>query len=1174
MATQSNIELLDEYLQTPDFYKWSEKVTGELAGDSDYTIGEILSNDSLRLNSYLQSEYLLERAEAGDQRALELVDDRDKEIANAMNQYLMMYAPSEVNVPPSIDPVDPQPRRPIIPIPVLSGLSRIPVVEDVTEYSGITESLLNQEDRQELIDAQVNPDRIFEGDSSFYQKWLRGSDPIDADSPWRVKASFFPVNMTPFEAEKLLQNEYPDAELRYINPNDRGMGLAIRVPRKDGAEGEQGEWVALRPQFGYEMLTEETLTMLGQEITPILVEMGLYGGYRKLVKDGIKEAGELLRKESTVGGKIKKGAATATIAGVSAGMGRFLQLAYGNTLFRDEEQANAIIAQIEKIEADTSLEEAEREAAVSEKQKELLSLNNVSIERAFEDAGLAAALAGAGTLVIGGVLGGLSTGWKAITGSNIPNEILARLQAKISTKGKTPEFSSGELAERTKKAAIAVADEAGTFYRPPAGELTQDDFFKALELELFAQLSPTAKGREVYQSILDNNEKASENFWQELTENAPELEGISYNDFRDYLGRQQEEYAERAAEASRLRQREIEEQTDLETVLPDQDPEAMLTVDELGSTFTRDVESGGLVYKRNSPEFLYQYDEQYKTAKDAVNAEVSNLADLKYDRVTDSTALIRNEFTEALGGGESRDKIMRTLGEVEASDVIKSMIPMRDGVSILKQLMGVGVDEKGQFLKQADLTFGQLNGMYHALNNLFMTSSDREVRQIATGLRDAVEAQMDDLITFQARKELSAGGIDSPTPDALRGKIQEIAGPLMKAQEALSNLNTSIERKFIRELVDKEPSQIADFVLSASPKQIEDLLGQIYKSPDSIVRLGNLRQLVVNNIRKSMGGLPLTEQNKEWGKFLDKNKEQLQALFPEADFLKLTEFKKVQEQALAEIAQVTESLTQLEKELGKPPADFVKDFLLAGKSARLAGKADMSLAEFNKVLQETPELQPYVTALVRDFMRDNFEKQQLDEGGLFQTDNFDVSGFINFINQGLRAGPQGTARLGSLFSQLLGKDVGNQYAKDLRAFGKLLDRGTRRGPKSPVAQGSAATGTIEDFLEETSFAIRMFIPPLTQTGRRVTAFLMGYRDKARSDMLEILADPTKLNKLLEARDRSMGRREFFKFLGALAISREVNIGSEERETAEQRALKAIEGPTTGIMDLYSRVMSI
>ena len=88
---------------------------------------------------------------------------------------------------------------------------------------------MNQEDRQELIDAQVNPDRIFEGDSSFYQKWLRGSDPIDADSPWRVKASFFPVNMTPFEAEKLLRNEYPDAELRYINPNDKSMGLAIRV---------------------------------------------------------------------------------------------------------------------------------------------------------------------------------------------------------------------------------------------------------------------------------------------------------------------------------------------------------------------------------------------------------------------------------------------------------------------------------------------------------------------------------------------------------------------------------------------------------------------------------------------------------------------------------------------------------------------------------------------------------------------------------------------------------------------------------------------------------------------------------------------------------------------------------------------------------------------------------
>ena len=97
----------------------------------------------------------------------------------------------------------------------------------------------------------------------------------------------------------------------------------------------------------------------------------------------------------------------------------------------------------------------------------------------------------------------------------------------------------------------------------------------------------------------------------------------------------------------------------------------------------------------------------------------------------------------------------------------------------------------------------------------------------------------------------------------------------------------AIERKFIRDLVDKEPSEIADFVLSSSPKQITQLLDQIYNLPDSIVRMQNLRQLVVENMRKSLGNLPLAEQNKAYAKFIEKNEDQLQALFPEAQFLKL-----------------------------------------------------------------------------------------------------------------------------------------------------------------------------------------------------------------------------------------------------------------------------------------------
>jgi hypothetical protein len=554
-----------------------------------------------------------------------------------------------------------------------------------------------------------------------------------------------------------------------------------------------------------------------------------------------------------------------------------------------------------------------------------------------------------------------------------------------------------------------------------------------------------------------------------------------------------------------------------------------------------------------------------------VAREIDALSGLKYDRKTDSATKIIPAFRAAFNAGEDKDAIMRTLGEVEASDVIKSMIPMRDGVSVLKQLLGVTVDDQGKFLKQADLSFGQLAGMQNALNTLFMESSDRGVRQVAMDLRDAVEAQIDDLITFTARKQLAAEGIEAPTAKVLGEKIQEIAGPLIRAQENLVAANKSIERRFIRELVDKEPSEIAGFVLSSSPRQITQLLDQIYQLPDSIVRMQNLRQLVVENMRKTLGNLPLAEQNKAYAKFIEKNEDQLQALFPEAQFLKLKNFQEVQDQAEKEIAEISENLVELEKKLGKSPADFIKDFLLQGRSARLTGAAEMSRREFGEVIRQNPELQPYVTALTRDFFRGSFETTRTGSDEMFETGGFDVDGFVNFVNAGIKQGSGGTSQLAGIFTPLLGKEEGTKYAKNLRMLAQILDRGSKRASRSPMTQGAAANRTIDDHLEELSFGVRLFVAPLTQRGRRITAFLGGYRERAKSDVLEILADPRKLDVLLKDRQERLSRREFYRFLTALAISREVDIGSETGEDRFDRAIKGVQGKVESVSDLFSRM---
>jgi hypothetical protein len=1116
MSTAPNIQVLDNFLQTPEFEAFKKLTSLQTVGD--FTLGEIFANDPVRLNAFLEAEYLQQKAEEGNETAAGLVDAQDTDITNATYRYLQRYQ--------KLDPVeqtalqlDTQPRQVAIgreqglPIDIMSSFGQ------ESDYSTLTESMTDEEERQRLVSLGIDPDVIYEGDKNFYQKFMQGSDPVDENSPWRVKSFFFPINLTPFEAEKLLEKESPNAEFRYIDPRDPSMGLAIRD------ETTNGRFVPLRPQFGYEMGMEELITGIGQETAALVTEVVGMKGLGKL----LGEAGE----QATYRRKAGRGAATVGVAGLSAGMGRFAQLAYGNAK----------------------------------------GINDVSIERAFDDAQLATILAGTGAAVIGSSLAVLGRVWQSVTGSAIPEEIFTRLRAKIDkvkTKGTSEEFTSEELAERTREAAIAVGESVKE-YTPTAGELTQDNFLKALELELFAQTSPTSKGRQAYEDIIQNNSNAAFNFWTELTENVPELQAISYTDFREFLAAQQKQYAEQAAEAAKIKIRDIEEGATIDQVLPEQPPEQMLTVDELGSTFTRDQESGSLVFKRNTPEFLAQSDEAYNAAKDAVAREIDALSGLKYDRKTDSATKIIPAFRAAFNAGEDKDAIMRTLGEVEASDVIKSMIPMRDGVSVLKQLLGVTVDDQGKFLKQADLSFGQLAGMQNALNTLFMESSDRGVRQVAMDLRDAVEAQIDDLITFTARKQLAAEGIEAPTAKVLGEKIQEIAGPLIRAQENLVAANKSIERRFIRELVDKEPSEIAGFVLSSSPRQITQLLDQIYQLPDSIVRMQNLRQLVVENMRKTLGNLPLAEQNKAYAKFIEKNEDQLQALFPEAQFLKLKNFQEVQDQAEKEIAEISENLVELEKKLGKSPADFIKDFLLQGRSARLTGAAEMSRREFGEVIRQNPELQPYVTALTRDFFRGSFETTRTGSDEMFETGGFDVDGFVNFVNAGIKQGSGGTSQLAGIFTPLLGKEEGTKYAKNLRMLAQILDRGSKRASRSPMTQGAAANRTIDDHLEELSFGVRLFVAPLTQRGRRITAFLGGYRERAKSDVLEILADPRKLDVLLKDRQERLSRREFYRFLTALAISREVDIGSETGEDRFDRAIKGVQGKVESVSDLFSRM---
>ena len=224
--------------------------------------------------------------------------------------------------------------------------------------------------------------------------------------------------MTRREGKFFLKDISPNAEVRYIDPKDPTRGLAVRD------ENTNGMFEPLDPQFGTAYLSNEFINAIGQETGTILFDIVALKGLNRL-KAPIEN--------TTIYQKLGRGSLNVGAAGLTAGLGRYAQLALG----------------------------------------ERLGFNNVTPERAIEDAFSSAAWAAIGTAAIGSTLSLLGTTWQTITGKTIPNDMLLKIARKIRDAEKTgtgEEFTTKELTDLLPSstqsfdtfAIITSSDEVGT----------------------------------------------------------------------------------------------------------------------------------------------------------------------------------------------------------------------------------------------------------------------------------------------------------------------------------------------------------------------------------------------------------------------------------------------------------------------------------------------------------------------------------------------------------------------------------------------------------------------------------------------------------------------------------------------------------------------------------------
>ena len=142
---------------------------------------------------------------------------------------------------------------------------------------------------------------------------------------------------------------------------------------------------------------------------------------------------------------------------------------------------------------------------------------------------------------------------------------------------------------------------------------------------------------------------------------------------------------------------------------------------------------------------------------------------------------------------------------------------------------------------------------------------------------------------------------------------------------------------------------------------------------------------------------------------------------------------------------------------------------------------------------------------------------------------------------GFRTGGDESHQLESYFGKLLGKE-GPEYIRALRKLNTIVQQ------QSTIPPSLRGLSEEADKLEpQTKFFERIFIAPLTQFGRRFTAFRGRMGQRAQVAAMNALHDPELLGKLMRLQGRRITIKQYLSALTAWDVAHNYDLAAEGEE---------------------------
>ena len=984
----------------------------------------------------------------------------------------------------------------------------------------------------------LSPSERYFGDKGFHAVPSK-------DSPSLMKSLVSLTYPTKEEAYELVKDEDPDAVFTYIDPRDITRGLLVRSPKTGN------KLVPWRANIGPGLFPSTDSTFRSQleniygpaldgfvettlrDVMPELTAGGAGFGLGFLLRKGAKRFNKVLSDkgpEGAIEALEKEGFGSRAMKGTAKVGGLFAATAIPVGLTRF---AMLMHAKKEGIHPD------------------------LDIERAADDAGMIGMMAGVGALGGTLILRAMQNVSRRMTGKNIPEETVRRIEIRAEQmrreieKPDTAEFSKAEIDEILQP----YARDMGRRYSDTKtiSELTQDEILQCLESDLPANLSVSEPASIAIQKMLLERGSTLQNFYEAMVINSGKNKGEmpSYDEFKAHFAK----IAREQKEAALAAEREGIEALGPSQVLAGDEP-----VSEVADVIGEQVSTSSL-FPDSRAKFFIMRDEQFQEANNALqnvleSDEALGMTTTALDKYIGSTI---QKFMR----GSGNTAPIRDLEGAEAAETIRDLIPMSDGRSILRTLMGVRErDELGRFISKPEFTFADLVNARINLGSL-ERSPNKTIRDYAVELKSGFDSAIDDLIRANRA-------------DGLKG---ELTAALNQIDEVSQN---AIDGRVLRDIVsvDSYP-EMARKMLSSSPREVNKLFSMLdeldLQEGNPGFRAEEVRSAILQQLRREVQDPELTiaQQNKKFRQILRDREEQLQQIFPEekvADFKSFANFSKAAEADIAASGKRIRQLSRELEEIKSSPLEIIRQFLAADKTNFEEGATKDQLIKLSKLADEYPELRNSMQSVFSDYMKRALQGADYGEffrgEVIYEPQGMNVANLLKLV-QGYGGGKDATKLFGNDLSLILGKEMGQQYARNLRLLARELRNAQDRLSKRGLLGKNVTPDLGEESVGGLRVAMRATVAPLTQTGRRASLGLSLLGNQTQRYLLEVLVDPRKTEQLVKLANRQMSQREWARALGLIIANPSAQIGGERKDDAYDRVIDMI---TTGDDEDRDRIL--